>query len=107
MNIFILPNQLPEEEFVETLAAGEGILIERIISHGHTTLPDVWLDQPCDEWVMVLQGEAKLTWGDGRELEMKSGDWVLIKAGERHRVSYSSTQPPCIWLAVHGLLKQR
>lgn len=106
MNVFKLPEKLPEEEYCETLASNKGVLIERIISHGQITAPGVWYEQCRDEWVVVLQGEARLTWGNGRQLEMKCGDWVLIKAGERHRVSYTSTQPPCIWLAVHAELQQ-
>ena len=96
---------MPEEEICEALIPDNGVLIERIISAGQTTPPDVWYDQERDEWVMLLQGRARLTWENGKVLAMEPGDWVLIPANERHRVDYTSSEPPCIWLAVHARLK--
>ena len=80
----------------------QGILIERIISAGQSSPPGFWYEQERDEWVVLLQGESELLWEEGRKLTLKAGDWVLLPAGERHRVEKTSTDPPCIWLAVHG-----
>jgi cupin 2 domain-containing protein len=104
MNIFSLPLKLPLEEVVEPIIPDKGVLIERIISTGQVTPANVWLEQERDEWVVLLQGRAILSWENGKTLSMKVGDWVFISARERHRVEYTSKEPPCIWLAVHGRL---
>ncbi|MGA1199705.1 MAG: cupin, partial [Candidatus Latescibacterota bacterium] len=31
-------------------------------------------------------------------------DHILIPAHKKHRVTHTSTDPPCIWLAIHGSL---
>ena len=105
-NLFELPDELPsDDEFLEVLAAGEGLRIERIISHGHTTPKGQWYDQKTDEWVLLLQGEATLEWGDGEVTRLEAGDAVFIAAHRRHRVASTTSDPPCIWLAVHGKMK--
>lgn len=101
MNIFKLPQALPAAEYFEPLLSNPHILIERIISTGQTTPPDQWYDQERDEWVVLLQGEATLGYGDGSTKVLTAGDWVLIPAHQKHRVEYTSVNPPCIWLAVH------
>jgi len=104
MNLLQLPTPLPGSELIEALIPDRGILIERIISSGQTTPPGAWYDQERDEWVVLLQGQARLAWENGSELALEAGDWVFSPAHERHRVEYTSVQPPCIWLAVHGRL---
>ncbi len=102
MNLFSLPSESSDEEIVELLLPDRGIAIERIISTGQASPEGFWYEQIRDEWVALLQGEAVLNWEEGRRLELKAGDWVLIPAGERHRVEWTSKNPPCIWLAIHG-----
>lgn len=108
MNILDLPStqalQAPQalKELYETLAAGDGILIERIISRGHTTPVGEWFDSDQDEWVLLLRGEAVIAYIDGSLTIVKTGDYLLIPAHQKHRVEFTSTEPPCIWLAVYG-----
>jgi len=104
MNIFQLPPVLPEGEVFEALVLDHGILIERIISCGQITPQGQWYDQERDEWVVLLQGYAEISWEDSRIEKLHAGDWLLIPAHERHRVTYTSSDPPCIWLAVHARL---
>ena len=104
MNLFKIPESLPVDEFVEPLITGQGVLIERIISTGQISPPGFWYDQDRDEWVVLLQGQARLAWEDGRSKELKPGDWIFIPAHERHRVEWTSKETACIWLAVHGNL---
>lgn len=100
--LFSVPAGLPgQEEFSEILARSGEIIVERIISHGHTTSPGSWFDQEKDEWVALLQGDALLRFSDGSELEMHAGDSTLVPAHCRHRVEKTSADPPCIWLALH------
>lgn len=101
-NIFNLPPSLPNRELFESIISNDKILIERIISTGQTTPPGEWYDQEKDEWVILLQGFATLSYEDGSQIKLKAGDYLFIPAHQKHRVEYTSTSPNCIWLAVHG-----
>jgi cupin 2 domain-containing protein len=78
------------------------VTLERIVSAGHASASGHWLEQGRDEWVALLEGEAELAFEDGSRLRLGPGDHVLIPAGERHRVDWTRSDPPCIWLAVHA-----
>ena len=101
-NIFNLPSSLPNQELFESIISNDNIKIERIVSTGQTTPPEEWYDQDKDEWVILLQGEAILSYEDDSRIKLTAGDYVLIPAHQKHRVEYTSFQPPCIWLAIHG-----
>lgn len=105
MNLFQLPDEIPEEELFQAIIPDKGVLIERIISTGQVSPPGFWYEQDRDEWVVLLQGKSKLAWELGRTQDLGPGDWVFIPAKERHRVEWTSKEPPCIWLAVHGKLR--
>lgn len=100
MNLFGLPERLPQEEWLEILLKRENIRVERIISTGQSSPPGFWYEQTEDEWVAVLQGDASLEWADGAIRKLTVGDYLLIPAGKKHRVERTSAQPPCIWLAI-------
>lgn len=104
-NIFQLPESLLDQELFEPLIETDQLLIERIISTGQTTPEGEWYDQMRDEWVLLLQGEAQLMYEDGRTIDLKAGDYLLIPARQRHRVSYTSSNPACIWLTIHAALE--
>ncbi len=102
-NVYTLPEGVSGQgEFVEHLAEGDDILIERILSIGHTTPEGDWYDQERDEWVVLLRGSAKLLFEDGSEAHLREGDALCIPAHRKHRVTFTSSKPPCIWLAVHA-----
>ena len=94
MNVFHIPDQLPEQEWTELLLEGN-TRIERIISQGQTS---DWYDQTEDEWVCVLAGEGELEYADGSRQRLRAGDTAWLPAHLRHRVS--DTSEPCIWLCV-------
>ena len=74
------------------------VRIERILSSAQ---PEPLLyDQPQDEWVVLLQGQAQL-WVDGVDRSLGPGDHLFIPAHTPHRVISTSADPPCVWLAVH------
>jgi cupin 2 domain-containing protein len=100
-NLFALPPLPTVSEIVDTLLAGECLRIERIVSTGQTTPAGKWYDQEGDEWVVLLRGDAELAFDDGTRCRLAAGDYLYIPAHQRHRVEYTSTSPPCIWLAVH------
>jgi cupin 2 domain-containing protein len=103
VNILSLPAEPQAGELFERLAEGDGVLVERIVSTGQSTPPGEWLEQERAEWVVVLQGEAELSFADGRRVVLGRGDHALISAGTGHRVERTSAEPPCIWLAVHAV----
>jgi cupin 2 domain-containing protein len=102
-NIFDLSNlELnSEDEHFESLFDNDIVKIERIVSTGQITTMNTWLNEPKNEWVIVLQGNAAVTFDDNSTFELKVGDQLYIPANQNHRVSFTSENPPCIWLAVH------
>lgn len=76
--------------------------MERIISEGHATPPEEWLDQDRDEWVVVLQGSAGFRFENESEPRvLNPGDFVHIAAHRRHRVEWTDPGKKTIWLAIH------
>lgn len=104
-NLFV-PVERTDEEFLEVLEDLEnlsGLRVERIVSEGHASPEGFWYDQGDPEWVALIQGAAELEFEDGRRRPLKAGDWLTIPAHERHRVAYTSSDPPCVWIAVFGI----
>ena len=93
-----IPALLPEE-LTEILVSSASIRIERIVSHGHASPEDFWYDQHEHEWVVILQGAARLEFED-EKIELKSGDFVSIPANRRHRVAWTTPHEPTVWLAI-------
>ena len=103
-NIYELTQEVYHLEKFEQIVSGKNIQIERIVSTGQTTPSGQWYNQELDEWVILLQGEAELCYADYTKIKLKAGDYLLIPAHTKHRVEYTSIEPVCIWLAVHGQL---
>ncbi len=101
-NIYLLPDPLPNAEVLTDLVSSDAVRIERIVSNGQTTPENEWFDQDLDEWVVLIQGEAALEYKGGEQVRLNAGDHVLIPAHVRHRVVFTSREPPCIWIAVFG-----
>ncbi|MGI5892462.1 MAG: cupin domain-containing protein, partial [Bacillota bacterium] len=79
--------------------------IERIISCGQISPPGFWYDQDEDEWVLLVQGSARLSLSDGSNICLRAGQHILIPAHQKHRIEYTSSEPPCIWICVFGNLR--
>ena len=99
-NMFDLPAKLPPQELFETLFNNEQVLIERVVSTGQVTPPGEWYDQEQNEWLMVLQNSEELSYENNSRIKLTRGDYLLIPAHQKHRVEYTSTEPPCIWLTI-------
>ena len=97
MNIFDLPTLPIPEELATILAESPNVRIERIISTGQVS---EWYDQAETEFVALLQGNAVIEFENNKTVRLTKGDTLIIKPHERHRVSYTSSDPPCIWLCV-------
>jgi len=97
MNIYELPPLPLTEEVTTILVENKNVRIERIISTGQVS---DWYDQDETEFVVLLEGNAIIEYENGKSVAMANGDTLLIKPHERHRVSYTSSEPPCVWLCV-------
>ena len=97
MNIYDLPNLPFPDELTAVLAEKGGVRVERIVSAGHTS---GWYDQADTEFVVLVDGSAVIEYESGESAALSRGDTLLINPHERHRVSYTSSAPPCIWLCV-------
>lgn len=98
-NIFSeIPKNLKHEIF-EPLINDDAVIIERIISKGQQS--SSWYDQKKNEWVIILKGDATLTFEDQTSVQLKEGDFINIPAHKKHRVSWTNPENETIWLAVH------
>ena len=99
-NLFTgIPDKL-DKEFFEVLKQDKHIKIERIVSKGQTSPDKGWYDQPQNEWVIVIKGEAIITFED-KSVSMKAGSYIDIPANTKHKVSWTNPQLETVWLAVH------
>lgn len=94
-----IPTALPDE-LITTLCASPGARIERIVSRGHRSPAGFWYDQAQDEFVLLVQGAARLEVEGRGELSLQAGDWLDLPAHTRHRVSWTDPARDTIWLAV-------
>ena len=100
-NIFEeIPTDLRQEVF-QQIQTGEHVTIERILSKGHSSPASGWYDQERHEWVLVLQGEAELSFENRPPVHLKAGDFINIPSHTRHRVDWTAADRETIWLAVH------
>ena len=100
-NLFAdLPSDI-SEEVTDLVAESRHVRIERIVSTGQASPEGFWYDQGEDEWVVVLQGEAKLIFQEsGKRVHLRPGDHISIPAHARHRVEWTTPGEPTVWLAV-------
>ena len=95
------PVDLSDEVF-ETLAQSQYCKIKRIVGLGHATPDGECYEQSQNEFVIVVQGAARLNFIDSGEMvDLTVGDYVSIPAGVKHRVVWSDSSEPTVWLAVY------
>ena len=93
------------EEVFSAILSTPSVKLERIVSKGQVTPEGFWYDQNLDEWVILLRGEATILFENAETVNLMPGDYLLIPAHAKHRVTYTSSDPECVWLALHGELK--
>jgi cupin 2 domain-containing protein len=101
-NIFDIKEPISSKEVTKTILEAKNIRIERIVSNGEVSPKDFWYNQDKDEWVCLVQGSAILEFEKDKEVKLEEGDFLFIPAYKKHRVSFVSKDPNCIWIAVHG-----
>lgn len=88
-------------ETFDNLFSNDKLMIERIISHKSLIPSDLWYDQSNNEWVILISGEAKIEFENNEQIELFAGDYIFIPAHTKHRVTYTSASPKCVWLGIH------
>jgi cupin 2 domain-containing protein len=91
-----------DKEEVSALLDRSAFRLERIVSTGQATPPNMWYDQQDTEWVVLLKGGAGLLIeGETEVRRLGPGDWILLPARVRHRVECTDPDQPTVWLALH------
>lgn len=97
-NLRSLTSPATVEQFIN-LFQTPSFRLEKIVSNGVNSPKNFWYDQEETEWVMLAQGEAVLEFEQEGMLPMKAGDYLLIRAHQKHRVEFCSND--AVWLALH------
>jgi cupin 2 domain-containing protein len=102
-NLFAeLPSTATADEQFSELLSRPGLRIERIVSTGQCSPPGFWYDQAEGEWVVLLQGAARLRFKDSPEpVALGPGDCIDIAPHRRHCVEWTDPGRPTVWLAIH------
>ena len=100
-----LPSTKDTETF-EKILSGGNFRLERIVSNGQRSPDGFWYDQDQDEWVLVLLGSARIRIeGETNDRVLQTGDHLLVRAHDRHRVEWTDSSQPTIWLAGAGIFR--
>ena len=94
-----IPDAL-KEEFFEDILVSDNLKIEKIVSYGHTSPKEGWYNQDKSEWVILLEGEAIISFKDGEDISLKKGDYLNIPLHVEHKVSWTKPECKTIWLAI-------
>ena len=86
-----------EEDFT-TFFENTQVKIERIVTRGQTSPKDFYYDQEDGEWILILEGEAELSFSEKKCLTLKKGEGLYLPPHQKHRVSAVSEY--VLWLAV-------
>jgi len=95
-NLFKYALPALDSENFQTLLSHKNVEIKTIVSNTLST-PQVF-QQECDEWVLVLQGCAKIEM-DSVVHKLKKGDTLFIPAKKVHTLL--KTKKVVVWLAVY------
>ncbi len=99
-NIFdSIPDNLDNEVF-DQLLQNEQIKIERIISKGHSSPKSGWYNQDKNEWIIILKGDAIISFENNEDIILKVGNHLHIPAHTKHKVKWTTPDTETIWLAV-------
>ncbi|MBV8934803.1 MAG: cupin [Alphaproteobacteria bacterium] len=95
-----LPDARAAEQ-AERLLTRPGLRVERIVSLGQASPPGFWYDQTEGEWLVLLAGAAKVRFAEEPEPRLlRPGDCLDIVPHRRHRVDWTDSATPTVWLAV-------
>jgi|SRR3990172_9807156 len=84
-NIFADAPKNIDGEFVKRVSLSKDITVEGIISSESNVRSEIY-DQNEWEFVVLLEGYAKLEFEDGNQVEMRKGDYIHIPPHSKHRI---------------------
>ena len=89
---------------IEALLLDLGMIVFSLLALGLSRAGQparFWYDQPEAEFVLLLQGAARLRFADeAQDRSLGPGDWVEIAANRRHLITRTDPEGPTVWLAV-------
>ncbi len=94
-----LPDASSNEVF-QQIFDNEFIKIERIISKGQSSPDNFWYDQMWGEWVLLIEGFAKLEFQNDGIIGMSPGDYLYIPPNKKHRIIFTTPDKETIWLTI-------
>jgi cupin 2 domain-containing protein len=95
-NVFQYPHPQVDKELFFSEFENECVSIKTIISNTLSTPQEFF--QECDEWLIVLQGCAKIEM-NGITHKLRKGDTLFIPARTKHTLR--KTKKIVVWLAVY------
>ena len=99
-NLLSVPEQLLTDQLLTDVLIRPGCRIERIVSFGQVTPADRPFEQEWDEWVLILQGPARIMM-NAQEFALAPGEHLLIPAHVAHWVTFTAPDSPTVWLTIH------
>lgn len=87
-----------EEEKIEEIfqIPDKNFRVERILSSSQVSKE--WYDQEENEYVVLLEGKARIVYENGEEVFLQAGDTLFLPAHKKHKVSFTSER--CLWLCI-------
>jgi len=95
-NIYDYDTPELDKETFKTLLNHKNVTIKTVVSNSLKT-PQIFM-QDEDEWVVILQGCAKIEM-DGKMHKLKKGDSLFIPAKTKHTLL--KTKKVVVWLAIY------
>ncbi len=97
-DVFDITPKQSDNEIFKDIIKKDNVRIEKILSYGQVSPENEPYIQAHDEWVVVLDGKAKLKL-DNQEYILEKGQHLFIPKNTKHWVTYTAN--PTVWLAVH------
>ncbi|HOJ18354.1 MAG: cupin domain-containing protein [Ignavibacteriales bacterium] len=94
-----IPKDLPEE-LIDEIISGDNFRFKRIVSSGHSSPEGFWYDQSENELVILISGSAGIEFIDNNVIDLKPGNYLIIPAHLKHRITYTSLSRETVWLAL-------
>lgn len=100
-NIFKDTPEVLKTELFEKLLETENFFVEKIVSAGHKSPENFWFDQETNEFVILLDGSAKIEFESGEYVQLGPGDYFVIPSHLKHRILQTDNNKKTYWLTIH------
>lgn len=89
-----------DQEFLEVIFQNNYLRMERIVSEGHSSPQNFWYDQNKNEFVLLLSGNAIISFEDGEKTNLTTGDYLIIPSHKKHRVDQTDPNEKTLWFTL-------